>query len=118
MIPIVDLKRQYKQTGAEIEKAVVDGYKKVEDSVVGGYKKIEDKFVDTFLKKDGETIEEAKARVKEEQEQLEEKNRARVEETLKKSKDINDINNYKNSSGNYKFYSASCWRAFIFFQFK
>ena len=24
MIPIVDLKRQYKQTGAEIEKAVVD----------------------------------------------------------------------------------------------
>ena len=68
----------------KIEKAVVGGYKKVEDSVVGGYKKIEDKFVDTFLKKDGETIEEAKARVKEEQEKLEEKNRARVEETLKK----------------------------------
>ena len=56
----------------KIEKAVVVGYKKVEESVVGGYKKIEDKFVDTFLKKDGETIEEAKARVKEEQEQLEE----------------------------------------------
>ena len=53
-------------------------------------KKIEDKFVDTFLKKDGETIEEAKARVKEEQEQLEEQNRTRVEETLKKSKEIND----------------------------
>ena len=47
-------------------------------------------FVDTFLKKDEETIDEAKARVKEEQEQLEEKNRARVEETLKKSKEIND----------------------------
>lgn len=74
----------------KIEKAVVDGYKKVEDSVVGGYKKIEDKFVDTFLKKDGETIEEAKSRVKKEQEQLEEQNRARVEETLKKSKEIND----------------------------
>ena len=74
----------------KIEKAVVGGYKKVEDSVVGGYKKIEDKFVDTFLKKDGETIGEAKARVKEEQEQLEEKNRARVEEALKKSKEIND----------------------------
>ena len=74
----------------KIEKAVVGGYKKVEDSVVGGYKKIEDKFVDTFLKKDGETIEEAKARVKEEQECLEEKNRARVEETLKRSKEIND----------------------------
>ena len=74
----------------KIENAVVGGYKKVEESVVGGYKKIEDKFVDTFLKKDGETIEEAKVRVKEEQEQLEEQNRARVEETLKKSKEIND----------------------------
>ncbi len=69
---------------------IVDANKKIEKSVVGGYKKIEDKFVDTFLKKDGETIEEAKARVKEEQEKLEEKNRARVEETLKKSKEIND----------------------------
>ena len=69
---------------------LVDANKKIEESVVGGYKKIEDKFVDTFLKKDGETIKEAKARVKEEQEQLEEQNRARVEETLKKSKEIND----------------------------
>ena len=74
----------------KIENAVVAGYKKVEDSVVGGYKKIEDKFVDTFLKKDGETIEEAKTRVKEEQEQLEEINRARATEALKKSKEIND----------------------------
>ena len=74
----------------KIEKAVVGGYKKVEDTVVGGYKKVEDKFVDTFLKKDGETTEEAKARVKGEQEQLEEQNRTRVEETLKKSKEIND----------------------------
>lgn len=74
----------------KIEKAVVGGYKKVEDSVVGGYKKIEDKFVDTFLKKDGETIEEAKVRIKQEQQQLKEQNIARVEESLKKSKEIND----------------------------
>lgn len=66
--------------------------KKVEESVVGGYKKIEDKFVDTFLKKDGETTEEAKSRVKAEQETLEEQNRARTEETLKKSQEINDKN--------------------------
>ena len=74
----------------KIEKVVVGGYKKVEDSVVNGYKKIEDKFVDAFLKKDGETIEEAKARVKEEQKSLEEQNRVRNEETLKKSQEIND----------------------------
>ena len=74
----------------KIENAVVGSYKKVEDSVVGGYKKIEDKFVDTFLKKEGETFEEAKERVKVEQKQLDEQNKARVEETLKKSQEIND----------------------------
>ena len=74
----------------KVENSVVGGYQKVEDTVVGGYKKIEDKFVDIFLKKDGETTEGAKARVKAEQESLEEQNRARVEETLKKSKEIND----------------------------
>ncbi len=51
----------------KIEDAALRGYKKIEDTVVGGYKKVEDKFVDTFLKKDGETIEEAKARLQKEQ---------------------------------------------------
>ena len=74
----------------KIEKAVVGGYKKVEDSVVDGYKKIEDKFVDVFLKKEGETTEEAKARVKAEQESLEEENKARAEKSLNMSKEIND----------------------------
>ena len=50
----------------KIEKSVVDGYKKIEQGVVGGYTKIEDKFVDTYLTKDGETVEEAKARLKRE----------------------------------------------------
>ena len=57
----------------KIEKAVVGGYKAVENTIVGGYKKVEDKFVDTFLKKDGETIEEAKMRLQKEQEVLKEK---------------------------------------------
>lgn len=63
---------------------------KIEKVVVNGYKKVEDKFVDTFLKKDGETIEEAKTRVKEEQEQLEEKNKAKIEASLKLTKEINE----------------------------
>ena len=74
----------------KVENSVVGGYQKVEDTVVEGYKKIEDKFVDAFLKKDGETTEEAKARVKVEQEILEEKNRARTQEILKKSQEINE----------------------------
>lgn len=48
----------------KIEKGVVDGYKKIEKGVVDGYTKIEDKFVDAYLTKDGETVEEAKARLK------------------------------------------------------
>ena len=48
----------------KIEKGVVDSYKKIEQGVVGGYTKIEDKFVDTYLTKDGESVEEAKKRLK------------------------------------------------------
>lgn len=50
----------------KIEKGVVDGYKKIEQGVVDGYTKIEDKFVDAYLTKEGETVEEAKARLKKE----------------------------------------------------
>jgi len=50
----------------KIESGVVAGYKKIESGVVSGYTKIEDKFVDTYLTKDGETVEEAKARIKKE----------------------------------------------------
>lgn len=48
----------------QIEKGVVDGYKIIEQGVVDGYKKIEDKFVDTYLTKEGETVQEAKERLK------------------------------------------------------
>ncbi|MBR6795770.1 MAG: hypothetical protein IKM53_00285 [Clostridia bacterium] len=48
----------------KIAKTVTDGYKKIEKGVVNGYQKIEDKFVDAYLTKDGETVEEAKARLK------------------------------------------------------
>lgn len=50
----------------KVEKGVVDGYKKIERGVVCGYSKIEDKFVEAYLTKDGETVEEAKARLKKE----------------------------------------------------
>ena len=67
-----------KNVNKKIEETVVDGYKKIEDTVVSGYKKVEDKFVDKFLKKCGETIEEAKVRIKKEQEELEKKNKELV----------------------------------------
>lgn len=53
----------------KIAEKVVGTYKKIEDTVVGGYSKIEDSFVDRYLTKDGETVEEAKKRLKQEREQ-------------------------------------------------
>lgn len=57
-----------------IEQVVVNGYKKIEDGVVGGYKKIEtgvvngfgkvvDKCVEVLFAKEGESVEDAKARL-------------------------------------------------------
>ena len=48
----------------KIAEVVSGGYKKIEKGVVEGYTKIEDKFVDAYLTRDGETVEEAKARLK------------------------------------------------------
>ncbi|MBQ8162301.1 MAG: hypothetical protein IJ083_16360 [Clostridia bacterium] len=66
-----------------IENGVVGGYKAIENGVVGGYKAIEngvahsfnkitDKFVGTFLTREGETVEQAKERLKDEQKAQEE----------------------------------------------
>ena len=49
---------------------VTSGFKKMSDGVVEGYTKIEDKFVDQFLTKDGETVSDAKARLKEEEKMI------------------------------------------------
>lgn len=54
-------------TFEKIEGAVIGGYAKVEDAVVGSYTKVEDAFVGRYLTRDGETVEEAKARLKQEQ---------------------------------------------------
>lgn len=48
----------------KIESGVVGGYKKIESGVVSGYTKLEDKFVEAYLTKEGETVEEAKQRLK------------------------------------------------------
>lgn len=52
----------------KIAERVVGTFEKIEDTVVGSYTKIEDAFVERYLIKDGETVEEAKARLKREQE--------------------------------------------------
>ena len=51
----------------KIEDTVVGTYQKIEKGVINSYTKIEDKFVDLYLTKDGESIEDAKARLKKKQ---------------------------------------------------
>ena len=52
------------ETYKAIEEGVVGAYQKVEDTVVGAYQKVEYAFVEKFLTKPGETVEEAKERIR------------------------------------------------------
>lgn len=51
----------------KIENGVVGGFMKMEEGVVNGFNKITDKFVGEFLTKDGESVEDAKKRLDQEQ---------------------------------------------------
>ncbi len=64
-----EIARKVTGTFEKIEDAVTGGYSKVEDTVVSGYTRVEDAFVSRFLTHDGETVEEAKARLKKDQEE-------------------------------------------------
>ena len=58
-----------------IENGVVSGYTAVQDGVVEGFTRISDAFVKKFLMREGETLEEAKARIAREEEKLHRQNR-------------------------------------------
>lgn len=52
------------KTNDKIAEKVTAAFGKIEDTVVTGYTRIEDGFVDRYLTRDGETVEQAKARLK------------------------------------------------------
>jgi len=77
----------------KMETGVVDGYKKVETGVVDGFNKLADSFVGKFLTREGESVEEARARISDAQKAREEKlqadaaqRNARVEASLEASR--------------------------------
>lgn len=57
----------------KIEEGVVSGYQAIEDGAVKGFEKITDQFVGHFLTRDGESVEEAKARLREQEKRVQEK---------------------------------------------
>ena len=76
----------------KIEDGVVTGYKKMEDTVVGNFNKMTDKFVGKFLTRDGETLEDAKARIAEDQKAREAAQKARIEDSLAASRNAGKRN--------------------------
>ena len=60
------------KTNEKIAEEVVGSYKNIEKNVVGAFNKISDKFVDNYLTKDGESIEDAKKRLAQEQKERKE----------------------------------------------
>lgn len=79
----------------KITENVVGGYKKIEEGAVHGFNKIADKFVDNFLTKEGESVEEARARLAAEQKAREETGKAEREEHLLRQKAIVEENKRK-----------------------
>ena len=53
----------------KIADEVVKNYKKIENGFVDGFNKISDRFVENYLTKDGESVDEAKARLNQEKKQ-------------------------------------------------
>lgn len=51
-------------TYKKIEKGVVSGYKSMETNVVRGFQGVCDKCIDVLFAKEGETVEQAKARLR------------------------------------------------------
>ena len=78
------------EANQKIAEVVVGGYKKIETGVVDGYRKIEDSFVEKHLVREGETVEEAKERIKKEQEERDAQAKAlmHVEVTIPDSGEI------------------------------
>ena len=67
MAKLADINEKIAKTVTEgyrkIEDGVVGGYKKIEEGVVDGFNKLSDKCVDSLFAKEGESLEEAKARL-------------------------------------------------------
>lgn len=79
----------------KIAEKVVGGYKKVEEAVVGGYKKIEDAFVDRYLTHDGESVEDAKARIRAEQEKRQAQAQEYATEHVKRAQETAHVPGHK-----------------------
>lgn len=68
MAKLADMNEKIAKTVVEgykkIENGVVDGCKKLEEGIVEGFNKVNDKMIETLFAKDGETVDDAKKRLR------------------------------------------------------
>lgn len=62
-------KSKWVEANQKIAENVTGGFQKVQSAVVNGYTKIEDRFVAQYLTREGESVADAKKRLKQEQEE-------------------------------------------------
>lgn len=60
------MKSKIANANEKIEEEVTSGFSKIQDGVVGGFSKIEEAFINRYLKRDGESVAEAKERLQRE----------------------------------------------------
>jgi hypothetical protein len=84
---------KFAEVNQKIAETVAEGMKKIENGVVSGFAKVTDKAAETFLSREGESVEEAKARMAQEQADREaaakaivDKNRAETEKRVAQAK--------------------------------
>ena len=63
------MKSKIVEANEKIAENVTTGFQKIQDGVVNGFSKIEDSFISRYLLREGESIEEAKERLKREEQE-------------------------------------------------
>lgn len=60
------MKSKIVEANEKIAEEVTSGFSKIQDGVVEGFSKIEESFINRYLKRDGESVAEAKERLQKE----------------------------------------------------
>ena len=60
------MKSKIVEVNEKIAEEVTSGFSKIQDGVVEGFSKIEESFINRYLKRDGESVAEAKERLQKE----------------------------------------------------
>lgn len=96
-----DNRKQALEGTQKIENGVAIGYKAIENGVVEGFTRISDTFIKRFLVKEGgETLEDGKAKIAREEEELQGKDRERIADILQHAEEAGRVTREKaNLSG-------------------